>query len=48
MSVLLVKRCSIYVTVVSLKGKWAAGIVGRECLSMNECVGYRKVLTCTN
>jgi hypothetical protein len=31
----LVRRCQMYVAVVLLKGKWGAGIVGRECLSMN-------------
>jgi len=47
-SLLLVKRRQIYITVGLLKGKWEAGIVGRECLSMSEYVTYRKVLTCTN
>jgi hypothetical protein len=47
-SLLLVRRCQTYVAVVLLKGKWGAGIVGRECLSMNEYVGYSKVLTCIN
>ena len=46
--VLLVRRYLMYVAVVLLNGKWGAGVVGRECLSMNEYVDCSKVLACTN